>query len=198
MKIRALVISVASDIEREKSDKFCSEVLISAWGSFTCRNSTTRGPTALLPFRRKSYSGFLRSEKIHRPRPGSNPRTSDPEAGMITTGPPGSTQSLKTLRVISNHIPKSSHSAPHSSLLAQWIMRKPYHENKCECKFVPMLLFSHDSLCEESLMRSAVRALQYVSNLTLRRPVRLAGAYLRGWTNGTEPPPEGKKKKINK
>ena len=31
------------------------------------------GPTALLPFRRKSsYSGFLRSEKIHRPRPGSN------------------------------------------------------------------------------------------------------------------------------
>ena len=45
-------------------------------------------PKALLPFRRKSYSGFLRSEKIHRPRPGSNPRTSDPEASMITTGPP--------------------------------------------------------------------------------------------------------------
>ena len=33
------------------------------------------GPTALLPFRRKSYSGFLRSEKIHRPWPGLNPRT---------------------------------------------------------------------------------------------------------------------------
>ena len=27
------------------------------------------GPTALLPYRRKSYSGFLRYEKIHRPPP---------------------------------------------------------------------------------------------------------------------------------
>ena len=49
------------------------------------------GPTALLSFQRKSYSGFLRSEKIHRPRPGSNPWTSDQEASMITTGPPRST-----------------------------------------------------------------------------------------------------------
>ena len=46
------------------------------------------GPTALLPFGRKSYSGFLRSEKIHRPRPGLNQRTSDSVARMITTGPP--------------------------------------------------------------------------------------------------------------
>ena len=29
-----------SDIEREKSDKFCSEALISAWGSITCRKCT--------------------------------------------------------------------------------------------------------------------------------------------------------------
>ena len=50
--------------------------------------------TALLPFRRKSYSGFLRSEKIHGSPPGSNPRTSEPEASMITTGPPGSTFSF--------------------------------------------------------------------------------------------------------
>ena len=35
-------ISVAFYTEREKSDKFCSEALISAWGSFTCRKSTTR------------------------------------------------------------------------------------------------------------------------------------------------------------
>ena len=48
------------------------------------------GSTALLPFRRKSYSGFLRSEKIHGPRPGSNPRTSYPEASMITPRPAGS------------------------------------------------------------------------------------------------------------
>ena len=38
------VISVASYNEREKSDKFCSEALISAWGSFTCRKSMTRDP----------------------------------------------------------------------------------------------------------------------------------------------------------
>ena len=40
------------------------------------------GLIALLPSRRKSYSGFLLSDKIHRPRPGSNPRTSDPEANV--------------------------------------------------------------------------------------------------------------------
>ena len=38
------VISVAFYSEREKSDKFSSETLISAWGSFTCRKSTTRDP----------------------------------------------------------------------------------------------------------------------------------------------------------
>ena len=38
-----------SDLEREKSDKFCSEALISAWGSFTCRKSTTRDPRLYFP-----------------------------------------------------------------------------------------------------------------------------------------------------
>ena len=38
------VISVGFYSEREKSDKFCSEALISAWGSFTCCKSTTRDP----------------------------------------------------------------------------------------------------------------------------------------------------------
>ena len=40
----SLVISVAFDSEREKFDKFCSEALISPWGSFTCRKCTTRDP----------------------------------------------------------------------------------------------------------------------------------------------------------
>ena len=86
-----------SDIEREKSDKLCSEALISALGYFTCRKSTTWDPRLYFPsegshtqdfyalkksinpgrdrthFRRKSYSVFLLSEKIHRRRPGSNP-----------------------------------------------------------------------------------------------------------------------------
>ena len=39
------------------------------------------------------------------------------------------------------------------------------------CTFVPMLLFSHDSLREESLMRSAVRALRHV--ITLRAGLSL-------------------------
>ena len=42
------VISVAFYSEWETSDKFCSEALISAWGSSTCRKSTTFGPTSLL------------------------------------------------------------------------------------------------------------------------------------------------------
>ena len=42
----------------------------------------------LLPLRRKSYSGFLRCEKMPRPRQGLNSRTSDPVANMITTWPP--------------------------------------------------------------------------------------------------------------
>ena len=62
------------------------------------------GPMALLPFRRKSYSGFLRSEKIHRPRPGLNPRTSDPVASMVTTGPPRLTEFARQ-RTISNKTP---------------------------------------------------------------------------------------------
>ena len=43
------VLRHASDIEREKSDKFCSEALISTWGSFTCCKSTTRDPRLYFP-----------------------------------------------------------------------------------------------------------------------------------------------------
>ena len=44
-----LNISVTSDIEREKADKFCSEALILALGSFTCRKSTTWDPRLYFP-----------------------------------------------------------------------------------------------------------------------------------------------------
>ena len=47
--LRSYLISVASDIEREKFDKFCSEALISAWGSFTRCKSTTRDPRLYFP-----------------------------------------------------------------------------------------------------------------------------------------------------
>ena len=36
-------------MERVKYDKCCSEALISAWGSFTCRKSTTRDPWLYFP-----------------------------------------------------------------------------------------------------------------------------------------------------
>ena len=43
------VISVAFYSARVNSNKFCSEALISAWGSFTCRKSTTRDPRRYFP-----------------------------------------------------------------------------------------------------------------------------------------------------
>ena len=49
MLLTSQVISVAFYSEREMSDKFCSEVLISAWGSFTCRKYTTRDPRLYFP-----------------------------------------------------------------------------------------------------------------------------------------------------
>ena len=45
----SLVISVPFYNEREKSDKFFSEVLISAWGSFTYRKYTTPDPRLYFP-----------------------------------------------------------------------------------------------------------------------------------------------------
>ena len=44
MLLTALVISMTFYSEREKFDKFCSEALILASGSFMCRKSTTRDP----------------------------------------------------------------------------------------------------------------------------------------------------------
>ena len=73
------VISVAFYSKREKADKFCSEALISAWGSFMCCKSTTGDPWLYFPF-----EGFLRCEKIHRPRPDLNLRILDSVASMIT------------------------------------------------------------------------------------------------------------------
>ena len=48
--LKSQVTSVAFYSEREKSDKFCSEALISDWGSFTCRKYTTRDLRLYFPF----------------------------------------------------------------------------------------------------------------------------------------------------
>ena len=83
------VIGVVFYSEREISDKFYSEDLISASGSFTCRKSTTRDPRLYFPSKGSHTQNFY-AEKIHRPRPSLIRRTSDPAASMITTGPLGS------------------------------------------------------------------------------------------------------------
>jgi hypothetical protein len=51
-------------------------------------------PTALLPLRNNSCYRFLSPLKIHRPRPGMNPRTLGPVESMITTRPPRPTKML--------------------------------------------------------------------------------------------------------
>ena len=78
------VISVAFYNEREKSDKFSSEALISAWGYFTCRKSTTRDLRLYFPSEGNHTKDFYALKK-------KNHRTSDPVASMITMGPPRST-----------------------------------------------------------------------------------------------------------
>ena len=57
-----------------------------------CRKSTTRDPWLYFPSEGRHTQDFY-ALKIHRPWLGLNPRTSDPEASMITTGPPGSMSS---------------------------------------------------------------------------------------------------------
>ena len=67
--LTSYVISVASDIERDKSDKFCSEALILAWGSFTCHKSTTRDPRLYFPSEGSHTQDFYALEKIHQIEP---------------------------------------------------------------------------------------------------------------------------------
>jgi hypothetical protein len=50
-------------------------------------NLTTWGWRRLLPLRRKAFCGFLSSLKIHRPRPGFNPRTLGLMASTLTRTP---------------------------------------------------------------------------------------------------------------
>ena len=67
-----------------------------------CRKSTTRNPQ-LYFLSEGSYTQdfYALKKKIHRPRRGSNPRTSDPEASMITTGSTESTEGF--VDTVHNH-----------------------------------------------------------------------------------------------
>ena len=61
--LTSYVMSFTSDIEREKSDKFCSEVLILAWGSFTYRKSTTQDPQLYFPSKGSHTQDFYAQKK---------------------------------------------------------------------------------------------------------------------------------------
>ena len=84
---------------------------------------------ALLPFQRKSYSGFLRSQKINWPQPGLNPWTLGPVASMLTTGPPGSTISIFNSMSIVNwyHTGKSFG----INFCTNWILYASIHNLLC-------------------------------------------------------------------
>ena len=57
------VISIAFYSEREKSDKFCSEALILACGSFMCHKSTTRDPRLYFPSEKSHTQDFYALKK---------------------------------------------------------------------------------------------------------------------------------------
>ena len=58
------VITAAFHSERENSDKFCSEALISAWISFTCRESTRRDPRLYFPSEGSHTQDFYALKKF--------------------------------------------------------------------------------------------------------------------------------------
>ena len=68
------VISVAFYIEREKSDKFCSEAVISASGSFTCRKSTTGDQRLYFPSGPPLWARPQHA-RLSRSGPGFDPRS---------------------------------------------------------------------------------------------------------------------------
>jgi hypothetical protein len=94
----------------------CKYLFYTPQGSLTCRKSYDMGPTALLPLRRKSRYGFVSPLKIHRPRPGMNPRTLGTMASTINTRPPRATICALLLSVWS-HFPPSGDPVVNKSAL---------------------------------------------------------------------------------
>jgi hypothetical protein len=91
---------------------FVTKYVFHAWKG--CQHdvkSYEMGPTALLPLRRMTCCVFLWQLKIHRPRPGMNPRTLGPIASMLTTRPPRMT---KFERVWYNKITETVFQESHS------------------------------------------------------------------------------------
>ena len=63
MLLTSQVISVTFYSEHEKTDKFCSEALISACSSFICRKSTTGDPWLYFPSEGSHIQDFYALKK---------------------------------------------------------------------------------------------------------------------------------------
>jgi hypothetical protein len=74
----------------EMAAEFCRRVPIVLVGFFTGRKSTTWDRRLYFPSEGRCAADFI-TLKIHRPRPGLNPRTLCPVASTLTTRPPRAT-----------------------------------------------------------------------------------------------------------
>ena len=94
------VISVAFYSEREKSDKFCSEALISAWGSFTCRRFTARDPRLYFPSEGSHTQDFYALKKYPSTPAGFQPASLGSSGEYDTHGTTGVDQQVGTVYMV--------------------------------------------------------------------------------------------------
>jgi hypothetical protein len=94
------VVAKRGETGREMVAEFCVLVSLSylMW-SLICSKNLRHGATSLRLLRRKSCYSFLSPLKIHRSRPGLNPRTLGPMTSTITIIPPRTTVS----KLLSGH-----------------------------------------------------------------------------------------------
>jgi hypothetical protein len=71
----------------EENDEFClmKYLFHTSKGALTCREMLRYGADGFTPIQRKAFCEFLSPLKIHRPRPGLNPRTLGPNTRPLRT-----------------------------------------------------------------------------------------------------------------
>ena len=122
------VISVTFCSEREKSEKFCSEALISAWGSFACCKSTTRDPWPYFPSKGSHTQDFYTLKKSIDLGRVLNLQTSDLVASMIATRPPGSKNKELNKSAVAAYFWYHKHKFEEEPKLLKYINNRPLSE----------------------------------------------------------------------
>jgi hypothetical protein len=117
-------------------------------------------PTTLLPLRRKSCYGFLSNLKIHRPRPGLNPRTLGPVDSTLPLDHRGRLYTLEIISDPKNEWPQSQKevdilififSLPHVSIYAVRTTKRLYFAVK---QGVPLNVEPATTACHSSSERT--------------------------------------------